>query len=120
MKATLQRLYLDDRTIGVFNIGDFECFTLELPDKNNQVNISCIPEGTYICKKIVSQSLGDCYDVLCVEGRTFIRIHTGNHLHQIQGCILVGEFLQGKDIHNSRRALNALFNQADKFELTIF
>ena len=120
MKATLQRLYLDDRTIGVFKLGNFECYTLELPDKDNQTNISCIPEGTYKCERIVSPSLGDCYNVADVEGRTYIRMHQGNYLREIKGCILVGEKLDGAAIYNSEFALKDIFAIApDGFELTI-
>lgn len=120
IKATLQRLYLDDRTIGVFKLGDFECYTLELPDKDNQQNISCIQEGTYRCERIISPSLGDCYNIEGVQGRTYVRIHKGNYLHEIKGCILVGASLKSDMITTSGKTLNEMLEVApDGFELTI-
>ena len=77
---TIDRIYQQDCTVGVLNFGKFRCFTLELPQEGNQPNISCIPEGTYTCRKITSNTLGECIDVLEVPGRSYIRIH------KVLGC----------------------------------
>ena len=102
------------------------CFTLELPDLDNQVSISCIPDGTYTVNKHYSEKLGACFNVQDVDGRTFIRIHTGNYTRQIQGCILPGSSLMDIDkdgiidVGNSKSTLNKLLElMPDEFELTI-
>lgn len=38
-------------------------YTLEPPYKDNQQNISCIPEGRYIVKRHKSPKFGDCFIV---------------------------------------------------------
>lgn len=93
MKVTIQSIKQHDCTVGVLNYGDFRCFTLELPDLDNQPNISCIPQGTYKCSKFTSPTHGLCVAVHNVPNRTLIRIHTGNFTRQILGCILVGQSL---------------------------
>jgi len=97
---TIQRIYLDDCTVGVMTSKDFDkkIFTLELPDLDNANNISCIHAGLYECKIINSPSLGKCLEIMRVVGRTYIRIHSGNYTSQIEGCILVGDSL--KDFNN--------------------
>lgn len=79
--------------------GSHLCFTLELPWKNNQPRISCIPAGRYVVKKRVSAKYGHHWELKDVEGRTYILIHAGNTIKDIQGCILVG---------NRRGELNGL------------
>jgi len=124
--ATIHRTYQKDCTIGILNFGDYRCFTLELPQNGNQQNISCIPDGQYVCRKIKSPSLGDCIEVLEVTGREYIRIHKGNFTSQIQGCILVGEGLSDIngdliiDITKSKIAFDKLMAATpDLFKLAI-
>ena len=78
------------RTLGDAVYGDFKCKTLELPWLQNQPNISCIPKGIYQCHKIISPSLGECFEIADVPNRTYIRGHAGNFTRQILGCILFG------------------------------
>jgi hypothetical protein len=122
----ITRIYQNDCTVGILETGDFRCFTLELPDLDNQQNISCIPDGTYTVNKHYSERLGACFNIQDVEGRTFIRIHTGNYTRQIQGCILVGSSLVDMDqdgtidVSNSLSTLKRLFEEMpDEFKLTI-
>lgn len=65
--------------------------TLEPPWKDNLVNISSIPEGTYYCYEYNSPRFGYTYQVEQVPGRTHILFHKGNYTHNTKGCILVGE-----------------------------
>lgn len=88
---TITRTYHDNCVTGELTYHSFTCKTLELPNLNNQENISCIPEGIYACKKITSQSLGKCIEIEGVDNRTYVRIHAGNFTSQILGCVLVGE-----------------------------
>lgn len=77
----------------------FDCRTIELPWKDNQKNISCIPEGTYEAEHYLSESRGDTYKLKDVPGRTSILIHVGNWAGDIsqglksdsEGCILLGQ-----------------------------
>lgn len=116
----LSRIYQEDCTIGILNTGSgLRLLTLELPDLDNQVSISCIPEGTYKYKFIVSPSLGQCIEISDVVGRTYIRIHAGNYTRQIQGCILVGSSIQDidkdgiLDVGNSVASLKKLMEDVD-------
>jgi hypothetical protein len=77
--CTMGKLYADDELI---------CSTFELPDRNNNVNVSCIPAGEYPLKMIVSPKYGPCYKVHDVPGRTDILIHTGNTTDDTLGCIM--------------------------------
>ena len=97
MKATLTRISKqEDRTLGQLDVGDFSCFTLELPDLNNdgiegnEVRRSCIPEGVYPVKRHNSPKFGNCFWIQDVPGRSAILIHPGNYPRHTLGCILVG------------------------------
>lgn len=96
----IQRIEQSDKqTTGKLLIKDlsgkvlFECFTLELPWKNNERRISCIPIGTYLVRPRVSQKYGQHLHILDVPNRDFILIHEANYVHQLQGCIAVGQKL---------------------------
>ena len=65
--------------------------TLEDPWRNNAPFISCIPEGTYVCKRVRSPKFGDTFEVTKVPGRDLIRFHWGTTIEDTEGCILVGE-----------------------------
>ena len=65
--------------------------TYELPWKDNLPNISCIPAGQYICKRVKSNHFGDVFEITDVDGRTHILIHKGNRKRDTKGCIVVGE-----------------------------
>lgn len=77
-------------TLGDATYGEFKCKTLELPWLQNQQNVSCIPTGIYKCRKIVSPSLGECFEVMDVPNRTYVRGHAANFTRQIRGCIVFG------------------------------
>lgn len=79
----------------------YQFHTLELPWKNNQRRISCIPAGDYEIEKRYSQKYGWHLHVLDVPGRDFILIHPGNFHTDILGCILPGE--AHIDINGDRR-----------------
>ena len=82
----------DKGTFGVLIKNDMPiCVTCELPWKNNQAKISCIPEGAYRCKPHTSPKYPDVWEVCGVPDRDAILIHMGNTINDIEGCILVGQ-----------------------------
>ena len=95
---TIKRIPQEDCTVGIMRFNEHRFFTLELPDLDNEQNISCIPKGLYRCRKVNSNKYGECVEVRDVIDRTLIRIHWGNFTRDILGCIIVGDSL--KDIDN--------------------
>lgn len=65
--------------------------TVERPWKYNRKGESCIPTGTYLCKRVDSPKFGDTFEVTGVPGRTEILFHKGNLAEDSHGCIIVGE-----------------------------
>lgn len=79
-------------TFGVLKQDDIPfAVTLELPWRDNERETSCIPNGEYLCKRILSPKFGDTFEVQDVPGRTHILFHRGNLTKDTQGCILVAE-----------------------------
>lgn len=136
LETTLTRQHPSDQGTE----GEFVCpavnlatFTLELPWRNNQPCISCIPPGTYICRLVKSPKFGMVFQVLDVEGRTHILHHSGNFAGDkekgfrthVLGCILHGlkrGYIDGQQAvllsRNAMRKLHkALGNR--QFKLTI-
>ena len=125
-KLIIDRAYKKDFTIGLVEVEGFRCFSLELPWKNNGQNVSCIPPGVYDCKKIVSPSLGECFEIQNVRARTYIRAHKGNFTYQIKGCVLFGDslkYIDGDsivDVANSSATFDKLMSLLpDEFVLEI-
>lgn len=91
-KLILERVYLPSRTLGsIYRDDEVICKTLELPWKDNQRSISCIPEGTY---KVVKQPpkadrMYYYFRLPSVPGRSGILIHRGTKPDHSKGCILV-------------------------------
>jgi len=110
-----------DCTLGRLSCGDFKCFTLELPWKGNEKNISCIPEGSYPAEIYESPKFGKVVLLNNVPNRTFIEIHAGNYTSQIRGCILVGDSIKYlnndgiPDVTNSKATLKSLLKALPKY-----
>lgn len=66
------------------------CVSVELPWKDNQHFISCIPAGTYRCTKMVHIKHGTIWRVNGVPGRDDILLHQGNTIKDLLGCIAPG------------------------------
>jgi len=64
---------------------------IELPDRNNQVGISCINEGIYNCVPNDSPAHGKSFSVEDVPGRSLILFHKLNYVFgekiDSKGCI---------------------------------
>jgi len=114
MMIKIKRWYHDDCTIGRLRLYDFQCFTLELANLNNQKNISCIPEGVYNYLFKMSKKNGAVLELSDVKDRTNIQMHAGNYTRQTLGCILVGDGIKWldkdgiPDVTNSVKTLNKL------------
>jgi hypothetical protein len=123
----------DQGTEGLLVYGDFECKTLELPWRDNQPQISCIPAGTYDVEIRLSNKYGRIYWVRKVPNRTYILIHSGNYAGDeskgfkthVMGCILLGKtmgFLGGqRAVLNSRITVRAFMEELnyEPFQLRI-
>lgn len=135
MKAIINRRYERNQTPGTMVVMDngemlFTCSTLELKNMGNVRNLSCIPEGTYQCEKIIRPNGRNGIWVKDVPKRTSILIHSGNFASgpkvDIEGCILVGSGYKdlnndgNLDIVESTVTFEKLFSIFDaKFELII-
>lgn len=123
----IKRWYHNDCTIGRLTLPDgFQCFTLELPWKENERGVSCIPKGKYKAFKRNSPKNGLVVEFENVPQRSNIQIHAGNYTSQIEGCILVGAsvaFLNTDsipDVANSKDTLAKLLAKLpEKFEVEI-
>jgi hypothetical protein len=127
-QVVIERVYLPTETLGSWYVdGQMTCKTMELPWKDNQNSISCIPEGTYDCVKEAESNHHKYphFRILNVPKRTGILVHKITYVSGLQGCIGVGEFkdLNGDnvpDIVNSGINLQKLYDMLpDKFKLTI-
>lgn len=123
---TIQRTYYPSYTRGdvLTETGEILIKTQELPNLGNKNDISCIPEGKYICKRFRHPVKGWIYKVLNVVNRSYIYFHSGNFTSEILGCIETGDsygMIGGKPaILNSKAALQKLLNYAgDEFTLII-
>lgn len=125
-RAIIQRQPFTKVTFGSFIMPWFKAQppldTIELPWKENQPDISCIPAGIYICKPYSSARHPDTWEVTNVPGRTAVHFDIANyacdifegdkivHPCELLGCIAIG---MGKDekvpmVKNSEHALNFL------------
>lgn len=89
----------DEGVRGILTLPNGHSFcTMEMPWRNNQKQISCIPEGSYPCVWANSGNFGMCYHVNSVPNRSEILIHNGNfagdetkgYKTHSKGCILIG------------------------------
>ena len=110
-------------TLGILRTedGQFGCNTLELPPRNNQVNVSQIPAGKYLCKWAFKwNSLAYHYQLQNVPNRSGIFIHPGNYFFNSQGCILLGSLPQDinhdgeLDLINSQAIVSAFEKKMNK------
>jgi hypothetical protein len=105
MELELIRTYHDDGTNGELTYaGEHVSYSIELPWKNNQHKISCIPEGRYELMKRYNVNFGEHFQVLSVPGRDEILIHPANNaLKELKGCIAPVSILTGNGLGDSSR-----------------
>ena len=97
----LRDTYTEKSTIGeLFLNGESFCDTLELPWRDNQRSVSCIPEGIYKARLRLPR-----------ESATRKYVHIGNTAKDTRGCILVGKGSQQDIVHNSTLAMDLLIKE---------
>lgn len=111
MVLELTRTYFPKGTNGKLECkGKSICNTIELPWKENETRVSCIPEGKYFIKKRYSQKFQWHLEVLDVKNRSLILFHPANNaLQELNGCIAPVTKLSGPGLGlMSRKAFTAL------------
>ena len=111
MVIYLTRTYFPEGTNGKHECdGKFICYTIELPWKNNEKRVSCIPEGKYFIRKRYSRKFKWHIEVLDVENRSMILFHPANNaLKELNGCIAPVTKLSGPGLgFLSRKAFEKL------------
>ena len=108
--------FTKESTIGeLFLNGERMCDTLELPWKDNQRSISCIPEGEYKVRlRLARESATRDYLHLLVQDvkdRSYILFHRGNSAKDTRGCILLGQGSQHNIVYNSTLAMDLLMKE---------
>ena len=89
MELELIRYYYPDGTNGLLTVGGRKvCNTIELPWRDNQRNVSCIPEGRYPLRKRYSERFKWHIEIEDVPDRSSILFHPANYaLGELRGCI---------------------------------
>ena len=108
--------FTENSTIGeLFLNGERMADTLELPYKDNQRSISCIPEGEYKVRlRLARESASRDYLHLLVQdvpNRDWILFHRGNSAKDTSGCILVGLGSKHNFVGNSTLAMDLLMKE---------
>ena len=98
MELVLKRICHPEGSNGsLYNGAQLVCRTIELPWKNNEPRVSCIPEGRYELKKRFSRKYKIHLQVKDVRGRSFILVHPANDaLKELNGCVAPVSFLTGE------------------------
>ncbi len=111
---TLDRFRSDnDGTFGhlLSDINEILCYTCELPWRQNQPEISCIPCGVYQVEPYSSPLHPDVWHLMNVPNRIAILIHQGNTILDVRGCICVGDSL------GTVKDLPAVLHSIDTFKM---
>jgi hypothetical protein len=129
MDVKIERVYLPTETLGSFFIdGKMICKTMELPWRQNQRSISCIPEGVYdvIKQPPKADRPYPYFRFTNVPGRSGILIHRITYVSGLKGCIGVGKEFKDlnkdgvPDIIRSGEALSELIALLpDRFTILI-
>lgn len=113
MELLLYRTYFPEGTNGeLYHLGELVCYTIELPWRDNESDVSCIPEGRYRLARRYSERYGDHLLVREVPHRSGILVHPANDaLKELRGCLAPVRQLTGagQGLH-SRMAMRRLRN----------
>jgi hypothetical protein len=96
--------------------GRFICYTIELPWRDNQRQISCIPAGRYTLRSHRSPTFGRVAYVIGTQPqRDFVYFHAANNaLTELKGCIAPVTAITGEGRGTSSRAA------LDRFQREVF
>jgi len=110
------------------NLSLFQFAGMELPDKGNIKQFSCIPIGVYDCEKRAATPAIPYEHILIlnVPNRDGICIHKANFSRQLRGCLAIGDKHVDidndglLDIANSGKSFNVLMRMMpNKFKIEI-
>ena len=89
MVLFLTRTYFPEGTNGKLECeGKLIAYTIELPWKQNEKRVSCIPEGKYFIRKRYSTKYRWHLEVVDVPNRSLILFHPANYAQkELLGCI---------------------------------
>jgi hypothetical protein len=114
MKIELFRMeYEEKQTLGECAITEngkdiFLAKSLERANNNNQRNISCIPQGEYLCVLEYSNKFDcDLWEIKGVPNRSECKFHSANYWHDLNGCVALGDKFMDIDKDGFRDVLNS-------------
>lgn len=105
-------------TLGRLSAGSFASFTLECPWRSNEPFVSCMPEGFYQVTRTHSIKYGMCYSIE-VPGRDHMLFHPANWVHQLQGCVALGEYVDPKNYNEHGAMVSRSKVTVEKFLLSL-
>lgn len=130
--------YLPERTLGRLYFGEDMVYTIERPWIPTEEHLggknfeSCVPDGVYSLQPFDSDNHHNVWilestslDVFKFPsdkpGRWAILIHVGNYVDDVVGCIAPGLTTDGKNVYNSRKAMDKMREvlKKDNHELVI-
>lgn len=119
MELEILRTYYPKGTNGNLTAdGVGVCHTIELPWKENEPQVSCIPEGRYELVKRYSPKFKWHIIVKDVPNRALILIHPANDaLKELKGCIAPVSFLKGEGLGQNSKVV---FTKLNKLLLSTF
>lgn len=125
-KATLVRnSFTRDGIFGVLldDLNNIICYTLEHAFPTSDGYLPAMIDGVYTCQRRLSPHFGyDVFEVLNVPNHSYIELHRGNYNIDSDGCVLLGEQVEGAMITNSEIAFNAFMARQtgiDTFQLNV-
>jgi hypothetical protein len=84
-----------DTTLGEMDVHGVTFWTVERGWHNNAVDVSCVPEGTYLLKRGVwyrgEREDVPTFEIVPVIGRSEIKIHYANESSELRGCLGIGD-----------------------------
>lgn len=97
----------------VFIGEEFVCYSME------RIAVA-VPAGLYSARMELSPHFGFSTPHLDVPGRTYIEIHPANFPAQLEGCIAVGEAIDGDALDNSRAAFDLVVSKLpQEFQVSV-